>query len=558
MEANQAFRGRISSVNALWGESAGKNALKNHNPLPTKITGALSQEQIVAYQAMFRIQEITTKLRTRDLYPPERRQRSVSPPPVYDARGRRMNTREQRYRRKLEEERHRLVEVALKMIPHFVAPDDYRRPTKFQDKYYIPTDKYPEINFMGLLLGPRGNTLRKLQEDSGCKIAIRGQGSVKEGKNASELPKGAMNFEEPLHCIISADSEEKLRKGLKVCENIVIKAVTSPEGQNDLKRGQLRELAELNGTLREDNRPCAICGLRGHRRFECPDRTTFSQRVICQRCKRPGHVTRDCTFTDGGMPNPTEGSSANPAMLYQRNMDAREPFKRRFDEDSYGAPESDWKRRNTDRELDFDLSSNANMEPLAAPSTYKSRRSRYVADKTAFESKENTLNMLSAPPGLEGQEVGNFETHKQMTPAPGLDVPPGIEQSAPIYGPGEASTSENPSVSGISAPPGLSLGTVLEAPPGMTFAANGNDTNDSIDDARDESTSTPGLGGPSSIEQCSSVLGMSVPPGFSAGPVLEAPPGMTPSTNSSNSSENINDTKEQPRAAPALSGPPGL
>ena len=289
-------RGRSSnSYDSLWGGKARDNPIVSQLPLQYRIRSALTQEQQTAYQVMYRIQEITIKLRTNDLNPPTSRYRSLSPPPVYDSQGKRTNTREHRYRKKLEEERHRLVEIALKMIPHFIAPDDYRRPSKFQDKYYIPINDYPEINFVGLLLGPRGNTLKQLQQQSGCKIVIRGRGSVKEGKAATDLPKGAMNMNEPLHCVISADTEEKIPLGINAVESIIIKAITSPEGQNDLKRGQLRELAVLNGTLREDNRPCPLCGEQGHKKWECSSNPSLSMTVICQRCNQPGHAARDCT-----------------------------------------------------------------------------------------------------------------------------------------------------------------------------------------------------------------------------------------------------------------------
>ena len=46
----------------------------------------------------------------------------------------------------------------------------------------IPQDEFPEINFVGLLIGPRGNTLKSMEKDTGAKIIIRGKGSVKEGK----------------------------------------------------------------------------------------------------------------------------------------------------------------------------------------------------------------------------------------------------------------------------------------------------------------------------------------------------------------------------------------
>lgn len=73
--------------------------------------------------------------------------RSPSPPPQYDNFGRRVNTREYRYRKRLEDERHKLVEKAMKLIPNYHPPSDYRRPTKTQEKVYVPVNDYPEINF---------------------------------------------------------------------------------------------------------------------------------------------------------------------------------------------------------------------------------------------------------------------------------------------------------------------------------------------------------------------------------------------------------------------------
>ena len=268
MSEQESARGRSPApdlVNEdLWDK--GPTKIETTVRLPTRITGALTHEQLTVYQSIFRIQEITMKLLTNDIVPPKRKNRSPSPPPSYDQQGKRTNTAEQRYRRKLEEERNRLVQLSEKTMPGFVAPSGYVKITRFQDKYYIPVEQYPTVNFVGLLLGPRGNTLKKLQEDSGCKIAIRGRGSVKEGKNSNDLPKGAMDMSDPLHCVIIADSEEKIEKGIKCCQAVVIKAVTSPEGQNDLKRGQLRELAELNGTLREDNRPVSYTHLDVYKR----------------------------------------------------------------------------------------------------------------------------------------------------------------------------------------------------------------------------------------------------------------------------------------------------
>jgi len=133
--------------------------------LPTAIVANMTSEQLEAYTLHLRIEEITQKLKIDDVVPadgdryvssdvaelraadPFCHSRSPSPPPQYDNHGRRVNTREYRYRKRLEDERHKLVEKAMKTIPNYHPPQDYRRPTKTQEKVYVPVNDYPEINF---------------------------------------------------------------------------------------------------------------------------------------------------------------------------------------------------------------------------------------------------------------------------------------------------------------------------------------------------------------------------------------------------------------------------
>lgn len=148
--------------------------------------------------------------------------RSPSPPPTYDAQGRRTNTRDIRYRRKLENERIALVERAMKNDPHFQAPAEYhqqKRSHRPQDKVYIPVKEFPEINFFGLLVGPRGNSLKTMERDSGAKISIRGKGSVKEGKGRPDA--FADDAEEDLHCLIMADTQEKVAKCVALINRVI-------------------------------------------------------------------------------------------------------------------------------------------------------------------------------------------------------------------------------------------------------------------------------------------------------------------------------------------------
>ncbi|KAF5714013.1 hypothetical protein FMUND_7678 [Fusarium mundagurra] len=294
-----------------WGD-ASENKAAGLMGLPTAILSNMTSEQLEAYTLHLRIEEISQKLRIDDVVPADG-DRSPSPAPQYDNHGRRINTREYRYRKKLEDERHKLIEKAMKTIPNYHPPQDYRRPTKTQEKVYVPVNDYPEINFIGLLIGPRGNTLKKMEGDSGAKIAIRGKGSVKEGKGRSDAAH-ASNQEEDLHCLIMADTEEKVNKAKKLIHNVIETAASIPEGQNELKRNQLRELAALNGTLRDDeNQACQNCGKIGHRKYDCPEKQNFTASIICRVCGNAGHMARDCPDRQRGASWRQNDAGARPA-----------------------------------------------------------------------------------------------------------------------------------------------------------------------------------------------------------------------------------------------------
>ncbi|KAI9833022.1 MAG: hypothetical protein M1819_003854 [Sarea resinae] len=326
-----------------WGD-AQENKAAGLMGLPTMIMANMTNEQLEAYTLHLRIEEISQKLRINDVVPADG-DRSPSPPPQYDNFGRRVNTREYRYRKRLEEERHKLIEKAMKVIPNYHPPSDYRRPTKTQEKVYVPVNDYPEINFIGLLIGPRGNTLKKMETESGAKIAIRGKGSVKEGKGRSDAAHTS-NQEEDLHCLIMADTEDKVNKAKKLIHNVIETAASIPEGQNELKRNQLRELAALNGTLRDDeNQACQNCGQIGHRKYDCPEQRNFTANIICRVCGNAGHMARDCPDRQRGADWRNNDRGAEPGRGPPRAIGAGDAVDREYEslmqELSGGAPAGD-------------------------------------------------------------------------------------------------------------------------------------------------------------------------------------------------------------------------
>lgn len=61
----------------------------------------------------------------------------------------------------------------------------------------------------------------------------------------------------------------------------------------------------INGTLREDEY-CPICGEKGHRQFECTNRTVSFKPsgVKCSICGDLSHPTRDCPLKDSKLDKP--------------------------------------------------------------------------------------------------------------------------------------------------------------------------------------------------------------------------------------------------------------
>ncbi|XP_062014932.1 KH domain-containing protein At4g26480 isoform X2 [Rosa rugosa] len=123
----------------------------------------------------------------------------------------------------------------------------------------IPVDKYPNYNFVGRLLGPRGNSLKRVEATTECRVLIRGRGSIKDPAR-EDMMRGKPGYEhlnEPLHILVEAELPVEIVDARLLQAREVLEDLLRPvdESQDFYKKQQLRELAMLNGTLRDEGSP---------------------------------------------------------------------------------------------------------------------------------------------------------------------------------------------------------------------------------------------------------------------------------------------------------------
>ncbi|VDM44423.1 unnamed protein product [Toxocara canis] len=133
-------------------------------------------------------------------------------------------------------------------------PEPEGEPITVQEKVYVPCKEHPDYNFVGRLLGPRGMTAKQLEHETGCKIMVRGRGSMRD-RHSEELKRGKPNWEhldDDLHVLLQCEDTPnrvylKLKTGVEQIKKLLVPA---RQGSDDLKRKQLMELAIFNGTYR--------------------------------------------------------------------------------------------------------------------------------------------------------------------------------------------------------------------------------------------------------------------------------------------------------------------
>lgn len=78
--------------------------------------------------------------------------------------------------------------------------------SQIRKKLYLPQDG---VNYIGLLIGPRGMFQKKLEGESGCKILIRGRGSQKEGQPPQP------DEDDDQHVLIMGDTQDSVDRAVE-------------------------------------------------------------------------------------------------------------------------------------------------------------------------------------------------------------------------------------------------------------------------------------------------------------------------------------------------------
>ncbi|XP_073846593.1 uncharacterized protein isoform X2 [Musca autumnalis] len=123
------------------------------------------------------------------------------------------------------------------------------RPVKVAVKVAVPVRDHPKFNFVGKLLGPKGNSMKRLQEETMCKMAVLGRGSMRDRKKEEELrgsgdSRYAHLFED-LHVEIStfaAPAEAHARIAYALAE---VRRFLVPDYHDDIRQEQMWEMQAL-------------------------------------------------------------------------------------------------------------------------------------------------------------------------------------------------------------------------------------------------------------------------------------------------------------------------
>ncbi|XP_071744174.1 uncharacterized protein [Lepeophtheirus salmonis] len=126
----------------------------------------------------------------------------------------------------------------------------HEKPIRLTVRVIVPVREHPKFNFVGKLLGPKGNSMKRLQEETLTKMAVLGRGSMRNKQQEEELRKTKdpkyHHLNEDLHVEITAfasPSEAHARIAYALTE---VRKYLIPDSNDEIRQKQMREIEIMN------------------------------------------------------------------------------------------------------------------------------------------------------------------------------------------------------------------------------------------------------------------------------------------------------------------------
>ncbi|XP_013407264.1 KH domain-containing, RNA-binding, signal transduction-associated protein 3 [Lingula anatina] len=141
-----------------------------------------------------------------------------------------------------------IEQVSRGKLSDFLDVTSDSKKCKLNSKVYIPHKEFPKFNFVGKLLGPKGLSLKRLQEDTGTKMSILGKGSMRDKNKEEECRKEGGKYahlNEELHVLVEVfapPAEAYSRLSHAMAE---LRKYLTPEYNDEIRQEQFQELMNL-------------------------------------------------------------------------------------------------------------------------------------------------------------------------------------------------------------------------------------------------------------------------------------------------------------------------
>jgi len=142
------------------------------------------------------------------------------------------------------------------------------KPMKLVQRVIIPVKEHPKYNFVGKLLGPKGNTMKRLQEETATKMAVLGRGSMKDKKQEEEFRQQGGKYahlNEELHVAVEVfmppcQGFRHIGAALSELQKYLIPV---DDAEDDIRQQQMHEMMLLNGADGDQGAPPVQRGAPG-------------------------------------------------------------------------------------------------------------------------------------------------------------------------------------------------------------------------------------------------------------------------------------------------------